>query len=175
MDDICDLPDPRIVQAGIFRIGDHQRSGMFAYCCLQSLDVRISVFAGHQRNDLVPGSCSGPGVPRMGEHSRDDLVADFTLSPCFVVGAYNGDIGKQGLRSPGGLQRKSVKPGNLFQILTGLVVYLKNTLHCAFTLIGVELRHFGAAHKLLVDLWTVLHRAGTEPDINIEIGSDRLL
>ena len=56
-----------------------------------------------------------------------------------------------------------------------IIEHLQNALSGGRVLIGVELREPGVPDKALVDLRVVLHGAGAQADVDVEVRADGLL
>ena len=175
VDDVHELADLLVVDAGVLGVGDEQGGGVLRHGGLQGLQVGDAALVGVEGDDLVPQGGGGAGVAGVGEDGGDDLVALFPLPPGLVIGVDHRHVGENPLGPPGGVQAEPVHAGDGLQVLLGLVHHLEDALGGGLVLVGVQLGKPGVPDEALVDLGVVLHGAGAQADVDVDVRPDGLL
>ncbi len=161
-----------IIDAGVLRICHNIGGGALGNSCFQRLHagqagLRVRLEIDH----LEPVHHRGGRIGRMRIQGGDDLVALFPAA--LKIGPDDRSHRKNPLRAAARLEGEPVHPGNLAHIPVGLIVDFEHPLYGRRVLKRVQLLH--AAGELLVDLGAVFHRAGTLPDLDVDIRAEYLL
>ena len=99
VDDLDELVDVRVVDAGVFRVGHHDAGGALADRPLELLERRVALLVRHQGDHLEAGRRRGAGVAGVTEDGGDHLVALRQLAAGGVVGAHHTGVGVDGVRA----------------------------------------------------------------------------
>ena len=175
VDDLYELADPGVKDAGVFRVGDQERGRSLRHCRFESLQIGIPILVGIESDDLIAGRSGACCVGGVRKDGRDHLVSLLGLPPGLVVGTYDRDIGIDGGRTGTGLQRESVHPRDLFEHLLEPIHDLQDALNGLYVLQRMDIRHLLSSGQLVIDLGAVLHGAGALPYLDVQVCPQVLL
>ena len=175
MHNVDKLADDGVEHARVLGVGDEDTGGLLAHGSLQRLDAGITVGLGIEADDLKALGGRSGGVDGVGEDRGDDLGALILLAAVTEILLQDGCVGINALAAAAGLEGDSVETGDLLHDLLEIIDELQHALAGLIVLIGVHLGELVGADELLVDLGAVLHRAGAQADIDVQVLTDGLL
>ena len=111
----------------------------------------------------------------MRKQSGNDFVASIGFTPCGVEGSDHREVGPDRGRAGPRLERETVHPADLAEQTFEAPHDLEHSLDGGLVLKWVQVGSLRTANELIVDLWRVLHRAGSLTDIDVEVDPQGLL
>ena len=174
MDDLDDLADVRVEESRVLGVRDHEPGGPLGDGGPDRVRLRVPLLACVDRDHLVTGGGGSSAVAGVGEDGRNDLVSR-PFAARGVIRAHHAGVRIDALRAAGGLEREAAHAGDLSEHPLEAVEHLEHPLNRLVVLERMQVGDLRRANQLLVDLWAVLHRAGPEAEVDVDVVSERLL